>query len=707
MEVRIATVNEEARTIEAVLTTESRVAVYDWRSGEIIEEILLVDGADVPRQLPLLNVHSRYSIDDVLGSVKGIKTEEIDGVRGFVGRLGFVDGDEASERAWNKYRQGHMTDVSIGYRVTAATEVEPGNTASIDGKDYKAGKLRLRIATAWKLREVSVVPIGADQAAKTRNDILITGGIKMPKELREYLESIGLRAEATDAEAWQYLAGLEGDERAEANRHLMGLAAQHDDSADDQGDDSPNDDRRDDATDQQPQPATVAELRAEAGDAIPADVVLRVAEQSPTLEEARRMFLEHIRTNRQPGARAPAGHSRSHETSCTVRSLAAGMLIASGHDPVSMTMHDGRRLRRSERITEQDADFGDEFRQLSAVDLMRECVRLDGGRHVRDPEDAIREAVSGTSFDRVFTTNIYAELIAGWEEEGDSSGWCQEEDVPNFLEQEDITLDAKSGLDLHTKGGTAKHATAEDNYETYKMYRFSKQFVVDEMDILNDRLGALLTMPREMGMAARRVRPDIVYSILLANAALDATNGALFNSTAETTAGGHANLGSTALGSAGLKAAITAMMGRRIGTGKDAKVINVRPRFLIVPPALKFTAEELLTSARLFYTGDTDAVFTEVNVLSGQGIVAVPEARIDATGVTDPISGTAYTGSATNYFLAGSRRTIKVLRRRGTGGIPQLRRRELAAGQWGTAWDIKHDIGASAVDYRGLYKGNS
>jgi hypothetical protein len=338
---------------------------------------------------------------------------------------------------------------------------------------------------------------------------------------------------------------------------------------------------------------------------------------------------------------------------------------------------------------------------------MRECVRLDGGRHIRDPEEAAREAISGTSLDRVFTTNVYAELIAGWEEEGDTTGWCQEEDVPNFLEQEDITLDAKSGLDLHTKGGTAKHATAEDNYETYKMYRFSKQFVVDEMDILNDRLGALMQMPREMGMAARRVRPDIVYSVLLANGTLTATGGALFNNTAETTATGHANLGSTALGSAGLKAAIAAMMGRRIGTGKDAKVISVRPRFLLVPPDLKFTAEELTTSAKLFYTGDTDAIFTDVNVLSSQGLMVVTEARLDATGVTDPISGTAYTGSATNYFLAGARRTVKVLRRRGTGGLPQLRRRELAAGQWGLAWDIKHDCGASAVDYRGLYQGNS
>ena len=116
---------------------------------------------------------------------------------------------------------------------------------------------------------------------------------------------------------------------------------------------------------------------------------------------------------------------------------------------------------------------------------------------------------------------------------------------------------------------------------------------------------------------------------------------------------------------------------------------------------------ELVTSARNNHTGDADAVFPDVNVLSRQGLQVVTEARIDAVGVTDPSSGTAYTGSATNYFLAAARRTIKVLQRRGTGGMPQLRRQELSAGQWGLVWDIKHDCGAAAVDYRGLYQGNS
>ena len=36
-------------------------------------------------------------------------------------------------------------------------------------------------------------------------------------------------------------------------------------------------------------------------------------------------------------------------------------------------------------------------------------------------------------------------------------------------------------------------------------------------------------------------------------------------------------------------------------------------------------------------------------------------------GCTDPETGTAYTGSATNWYLAGANRTVKVIYRAGTG----------------------------------------
>ena len=74
-----------------------------------------------------------------------------------------------------------------------------------------------------------------------------------------------------------------------------------------------------------------------------------------------------------------------------------------------------------------------------------------------------------------------------------------------------------------------------------------------------------------------------------------------------------------------------------------------------------------------------------------------------AAGCTDPVTGTAYTGGAAYWYLAANQRTVKVVYRRGTNRSPQLRSFQLDKGQWGIGWDINLDIGAKAIDYRGLH----
>ncbi len=71
---------------------------------------------------------------------------------------------------------------------------------------------------------------------------------------------------------------------------------------------------------------------------------------------------------------------------------------------------------------------------MVAVDLCREAVLIDTGRYERDREEAVRTAMSGATLAFVFGTSVYAKLMQGWAEIGDSTaGWCDEEDVANFL----------------------------------------------------------------------------------------------------------------------------------------------------------------------------------------------------------------------------------------------------------------------------------
>lgn len=93
-----------------------------------------------------------------------------------------------------------------------------------------------------------------------------------------------------------------------------------------------------------------------------------------------------------------------------------------------------------------------------------------------------------------------------------------------------------------------------------------------------------------------------------------------------------------------------------------------------------------------------------MNVLAGEGMAYIAEARLE-NGVTDPSSGVTNSGSASTWYLASTQaRTIEVAYLRGTGRVPQVRAFRLDQGKWGLGWDVKLDIGAKALDWRGLHK---
>ena len=138
---------------------------------------------------------------------------------------------------------------------------------------------------------------------------------------------------------------------------------------------------------------------------------------------------------------------------------------------------------------------------------------------------------------------------------------------------------------------------------------------------------------------------------------------------------------------------------------QDGVNLGLFPQTILVPHALKFTAKELVRSQLVVATGTTDLLIPNFNALVDEGLNVIADSRLD-NGVTDPASGTVHSGSATTWFMAarGGRHTIEVGYLRGTGRAPMLRSFVLDRGQWGIGWDVKHDIGAKALDYRGLHK---
>jgi hypothetical protein len=746
MIVRANSADDKTRSVEAVFTTETPVLVRDQRSYDLIDEVLRMDGAEIPDRISMLNNHFRYSLDDVLGSGREMRVENGQ----LLGRLYFAD-DDASERAWKKTRAGHLPDVSVGYRVVDGVDIAAGTTATVNGRSYTAGKRTLRVVTKWQPREISLVPVGADPKAKVREEPHTLAPPPsppssarthvMPKSLRDYLLSLGLRSDADDTAAWAFYNTLVGDNRTRADSlrgdvqppaapPVVPPAPPAAPSADGQRNapppaappavpptTPPTEFDRVRAEAAVAERTRIERLRALGGEDVPAELVQRAISEGWDEGRAAPQFLQAVRDGRSPAANAgPAIHTRGHEQDCTRSALQAGVMLRAGN----AIDRDWRADARTSQIvtagrlpTWMVADINNPVRQramdnahlysdMSLVDLCRECVRLDGHTVSANRDEMIRSAVSGGALTAIFSTNINAELLGAYAEAADSTmGWVDETEVPDFKASERAAMGKFGALTKHARGGEADHLDLSDSKESSKIARYSGQWVLDEMDIIDDRFGALEQMsPAEMGLAAAALRPDLVYAILLANAALDADSVALFHSS-------HANTNTLAFSATTLQTAIAEFAKQRIRN----RPLNVRPRYVLVPHDLRFAGDIYLTSAQRFDGSSTGTAGGVKNPLAELGLILVADDRMGVNGVTDPVTGTVYAGSATNWYLSArpkenGAKTLVVKYRRGTGRAPQVRSFQRTQGKWGIGWDIAHDIGADADDFRGLYRGN-
>lgn len=180
---------EDTRSFEAVLTTEMPVIVYEWCSGELLDEVLRMAGVVLPstRQVPLLDSHSRYSVRNQLGSIRDFV---VDGGAGELRARLYIS--EAEPFAAMKVREGHVTDVSVGYQNINVLRIEPGQTEMVEGKSYSAGERPLHVVTKWRLLEASLTPIGADELAKVRAAV---GNGPAGPGLRDVLSGVSIQKE--------------------------------------------------------------------------------------------------------------------------------------------------------------------------------------------------------------------------------------------------------------------------------------------------------------------------------------------------------------------------------------------------------------------------------------------------------------------------------------------------------------------------------
>lgn len=188
---------QEDGGFETIATTSAPALVVDWTRWEIVREILPMKYCQKPDndKAPVLDSHMRYSVDDILGYAKNWRTNEND-------LLCKVFISETEQDVKTKIIDGTLDSVSLGYMTDTNQTVEIPKKAEviIDGVTYKneyEDDYPLLVRTWWKCKEVSIVAIGADDAAKIKR--ALQSGIKADDpELQKLLNEILTSQKALD-----------------------------------------------------------------------------------------------------------------------------------------------------------------------------------------------------------------------------------------------------------------------------------------------------------------------------------------------------------------------------------------------------------------------------------------------------------------------------------------------------------------------------
>jgi len=265
--------------------------------------------------------------------------------------------------------------------------------------------------------------------------------------------------------------------------------------------------------------------------------------------------------------------------------------------------------------------------------------------------------------------------------------WAAIGEVSDFKSNSLIQLGSFNSLLTIPEGGEYKYGTIDEEAETIQAQTKGRALSLTRQMIINDDLGGFVRRASALGYAAARTVNEDAYAKLIANPTMSDT-GALFNTTAVTTAGGHANQASSG---AAPSIATLAAGEKAMGVQKDKglkSTLNIRPSIILTPLALKQTVFELLNS-----TADpASSNSNKKNYAASLGLTAIADAALDAA-------------SATAWYLLADPNIAPVVEVAFLDGVQTPYTEEMVDFFTdAVVMKVRLDYGVAAVDWRGGFK---
>ncbi|MGE0715642.1 MAG: prohead protease/major capsid protein fusion protein [Alphaproteobacteria bacterium] len=644
-----ASIDEEKRTIDLVWTTGARVRRFDWWNGRVYDEELAVDekSIDLSRLnggAPLLDTHGTWRLGSILGVVERAWIEKGEG-------HATVRFSERADLApvWQDVRGGIIRNVSVGYQVRKYKVTE------------EEGKPPVYRAVDWQPHELSLVPVGADAGAGTRAE----GG-----DRRHPCEFVHDRAPAHTKETDMTEKTPAGGGSPADDSVTGGDAARNTPATPPAGQPAAGQSAADAAAAavaaERTRAAEVRKLGTKAG--MDAGEIDAMVNDGLTVEQAR------IRAFDAMAARAEAAPTRSGvivtaDEGEKLRALAENALMHR-HDP-GMKLEDGARQFRGLTLMEMGADIlgrrGISLKGKGRMERATAVLGLErnaGGMHGTGDFPYILANVATKTLRRAYEATPQT-----------FKPFTRRANLPDFKEVQRTQFGDAPQLLKVTESGEFTRGTAGEAREVWSLSTYGRIFAITRQAIINDDLDAFTRIPAGFGRRAADLESDVVWSIVTTNAAM-ADGNALFHSS-------HGNLASptSAPAVSSLSVARTAM---RKQTSIDGNLINVMPKFIMVPAELETVVQQLLAAI----TANTSSA---VNPFAGS-LTQIVEPRLSAAS------------TAAWYLSADPAQidTIEYGSLDGSEGVFVDTR--VGFDVDGVEIKARHDFGAKAIDWRGLYR---
>ena len=401
-----------------------------------------------------------------------------------------------------------------------------------------------------------------------------------------------------------------------------------------------------------------------------------------SVEDTSQKVLKAMRENR-PQADVHIVTRSDKGSAFTARSLEASLCLRARIPEETLVKEYGEQIVESAYAN----------REISLQALLAECAEMEGRTIPRTfGNDTIRAAFSTVSLPGILNNVANKKLLRAFESQAIvATRICSEGELNDFKESERYRLTDVGDLEPVAPDGELKHGGLKEDKATNQLGTFGKIFALTREMIYNDDLAAFMKVPEGMGARAGRKVDQLFFTRLLGNP-VQGDGKTLFHTDHKNWRDG----ADTALSGDSLALAIQLFLDQ---TDADGQPINVSPKFLLVPTALKMTARELLNSVTFFATGSSNkARIPTYNALADEDIEVV----------TSPyLSNANYPGSSVKaWYLFADPAVVDTFEIGYLKGrrIPLVEQGETDFDTLGVKFRVIFDLGVREQDYRGMTK---